>query len=546
MTTEILDDIDQKLFGYVAEWACSRRYYSILRGLQEHHGSAKFTVKTERWMAYNLWRIVSKRELDKYVDAIEILQQLHSKWPKLITFEEYRRILLEMKTKAILNLLSSCSDDLKIIDMTCKMLPRKQEDREDLSDEEAQALHKEQLLIRHNIICMISESELRKDFSEHFRNVMKDCQEKLPLEQLVEQYTDKINSELGECALIEKLCDIKGDGEAENYDQSINAIVKGPLTSVAIASESSSTATFITTPNDRKSNEVLSKRQLLTNKSASIGNSRTSSVYATFSIDDKSSTLTFEDDRLDMLQATDLTSVFMPTTENKDVVASSVTDENVACLQDLLACSSTYSEMEGSKAIGKAMITMATLSKDLSGNSKDISIVKTDVAKHVKADTTIPLNLPLKSNNNIIVKKESTSTKQPPIYIIDSSSGNSCNNDKRDTRISDSLEVIEQPITRTTTSDNRAKSTRSKRKSKSVQNEDSRADLIASNINMISKVKSRSNQHRQDSPDYENMQVVGYRMLESGSYECVLIGKDKRRCSVIFEQCNVEIAKQSF
>ena len=32
MTTKILDDIDRQMFGYVAEWACSRRYYSILRG----------------------------------------------------------------------------------------------------------------------------------------------------------------------------------------------------------------------------------------------------------------------------------------------------------------------------------------------------------------------------------------------------------------------------------------------------------------------------------------------------------------------------------
>lgn len=76
--------------------------FLCITGLQEHYGSVKFAVKTERWMAYNLWRIVSKRELDKYVDAIEILQQLHSKWPKLITFEEYRRILLEMKTKVCL------------------------------------------------------------------------------------------------------------------------------------------------------------------------------------------------------------------------------------------------------------------------------------------------------------------------------------------------------------------------------------------------------------------------------------------------------------
>lgn len=238
----------------------------------------------------------------------------------------------------------------------------------------------------------------------------------------------------------------------------------------------------------------------------------------------------------------------MPTAKNGDIVASSVTDENAACLQDLLACSSTYSETEGSKVTRKAIITMATLSKELSGNSKDIANVQVDITKKSKGDTAISSYPPYRSKTNIIAKNESATVKKPPIYVIDSSSGNSFSADnKKD--LSDSIDIVEPQIAKITCEDNLSKSAKSKGNLKNTQKTSEKLQRLPSSINTGSKAKRTikgSKQIRQNSVEYENMQVVGYRMLESGAYECVLIGKDKRRCSVIFEQCNVEITKQSF
>ena len=188
------------------------------------------------------------------------------------------------------------------------------------------------------------------------------------------------------------------------------------------------------------------------------------------------------------------------------------------------------------------------MSKELSGNSKDIAGVQVGIAKQSKGGTSISSYQPHRSKTNVVAKNESSTVKPTPVYVIDSSSGNSFSADNNKKDLSDSVDIIEPRIAKLTYEDNLSKLAKSKGKPKSIQKFNDKPERLSSSVNTSSKAKRtvKSKQNRQNCIEYENMQVVGYRMLDSGAYECVLIGKDKRRCSVIFEQCNVEITKQSF